>query len=332
MAYPTAMMLLLACALVTGAPCGCDGSQDQPLENPDDPAAMRTAIGAVETSLRNARIDEARRIATRLAEVAPESGDAFELLGRVEIACGLAATDPAQQMASRIAAAKAYARAVELSPPSAGLHNAAGVAAQSAGDLTAAIVLFERAAKLDPANPQHQLFAGLALLSAGRVDEARVGLSSARALDPKSPWPVSALSGLALSTGDFQGALDLAREARRLDPRVDELRVPEAKALRKLARHQEVLTLLLALPEQARLTEAIAWEISAAQFSMGDKVASAKTWGRWSEVCGSAQSAVESAQKWDEAGDPIQAHSWRQVARQRGWSGSAHSSSEPTKK
>ena len=282
---------------------------------------MRTAMDAVETSLRSARFDEALRIAVRLTEVAPKNGDVFELLGRAEIAAGLAATNPARQKAMRVAAATAYSRAVELSPPSAGLLNAAGVAAQSSGDPAAAVGFFARAAKLDPSNPQHPLFAGLALLQTGHIEEARISLEIARTLDPKSPWPVSALSGIALTSGDAQTALALAREARVLDPRNDELRVPEAKALRKLGRHQEVLTLLLALPQQARMTEAITWEISSAHESLGDRPAAAQVWAKWAEISGTSEAAADAVRRWTEAGDPIQAATWRQVARQRGWRG-----------
>lgn len=315
--------------MMVGACGGCDQAKNAPTIDPNDSAAMRTAMNAVESSLRSARIDEATRIAVRLTEVAPTSGDAFELLGRVEIAVSIAATTPATQKAARIAAASAYSRAVALSPPSAGLLNAAGVAAQSSGDASAAIGFFTRAAALDPTNPQHPLFAGLALLQMERIDDAKAALTVARTLDPKSPWPISALSGLALNCGDAEGALALAREARVLDPRNDELRVPEAKALRKLGRHQEVLTLLLALPQQARLTEAITWEISSAHESLGDRAAAAQVWGKWAEICGSADSAVDAARRWTEAGDVIQAGTWRQVARQRGWRGDDRSTALP---
>lgn len=299
----------------------CDRGDAQSRVDPSDPAAMKTAMEAVEISLRNARVDEARRIATRLSEVASENGDVFELLARVEIARSLESSDPELRALARRAAANAYARAVEKCEPNAGLLNAAGVAAQGCGDLTTAIAFFDRAAKIDPANPQHPLFAGLAALSLGRHEEARTRLTFTRSLDPKSPWPVSALSGVALLQGDAETALALAREARRLDPRLDELRVPEAKALRKLARHQEVLTLLLALPEKARMTEPIAWEIAAAQEAMGESMSAAITWGRWAEFCGSADAAADAARRWTAAGDPIQAHTWMQLARHRGWRG-----------
>ena len=197
----------LVMAMLIGMSSGCGHSNSAAPIDPNDSAAMRTAMDAVETSLRSARFDEALRIAVRLTEVAPKNGDVFELLGRAEIAAGLAATNPARQKAMRVAAATAYSRAVELSPPSAGLLNAAGVAAQSSGDPAAAVGFFARAAKLDPSNPQHPLFAGLALLQTGHIEEARISLEIARTLDPKSPWPVSALSGIALTSGDAQTAL-----------------------------------------------------------------------------------------------------------------------------
>ena len=311
---------------------GCDQSKNSAPIDPNDTVAMRTAMDAVENLLNSARFDEALRIAMRLSEVAPTNGDVFELLGRTEIAVGLASANPAIKQSMRVAAAAAYSRAVELNPPSAGLLNAAGVAAQSAGDPTSAVGFFGRAAGLDPSNPQHPLFAGLALLQLGQLEKSRAALETARTLDPKSPWPVSGLSGIALTSGDAQAALALAREARVLDPRNDELRVPEAKALRKLGQHQEVLTLLLALPPQARMTEAMVWEISAAHESLGDRPAAAQAWGKWAEFSGSAEAAADAVRRWTEAGDPIQAATWRQVARQRGWRGDEKSSIPPVLK
>ncbi len=311
--------MLLTMALLAASPTGCDRPADVGSIDGKDPAARRAAMSAIEISLRGARIDEALRIAQRLAEVAPDDAEAFELLARAQLARATSATDPVSVRESRTAAAAAYARAVALGDPSAGLLNAAGVAAQFAGDPQTAAHCFARAAAIDPANPQHPLFAGLALLQVGRIDDARVALTSARTLDPDSPWPITALSGLTLQTGDAQTALTLAREARRLDPRNDELRVAEAKALRALALHEDVLTLLLALPPEARLTEAITWEIAAAHEALGDKDLAAEAWGVWAESAGSADSAVEAARRWTAAGDPIQAQSWIAVARQRGW-------------
>ncbi|MSQ89937.1 MAG: hypothetical protein EXS01_00885 [Phycisphaerales bacterium] len=309
---------MLGLIVATGTTSGCDRAADAPQLNPDDPIAMRATITAIESSLQSARFSEALRIATRLTEVAPQSCEAFELLGRVEIALSLDARAPLAQQTARNAAAAAYKRAVELCAPSAGLLNAAGVAAQSADDLAGAVGFFARARELDPTNPQHPLFQGLALMQMSQFDAAGVSLARARALDPQSPWVVAALSGLALQQGDAPRALELAREARLLDPRSDELRIAEAKALRKLARHQEVLTLLLALPERARLTEAIAWEIAAAHESMGDPTAAAEAWAKWAEFCGTAESALDAARRWTLAKDPIQAQTWSMVARQRG--------------
>ena len=298
---------------------GCDRSTDPAAIDPNDMVAMHAAMNAVEAALRSARIDDAARIATRLTQVAPTNGDAFELLARTQIATALGANSASARDSARQAAASAYARAVQFSAPNAGLLNAAGVAAQGANDIASAIVFFTRAGELDPANAQHPLFMGLALAQAGRTDEAKSALLRARTLDPLSPWPLGALSAAELNAGNFVQALALAREARTLDPRNDELRVPEAKALRKLQRHEEVLTLLLALPPQARLIESIAWEIAAAYESLGDNISAAQTWARWAEISGSADAAADAARRWTNAGDLVQASTWRQVARQRGW-------------
>ncbi len=318
------MVALLVCGVtVAVAPSACEGRQSEPTINANDPAAQRAAMEAIETSLRGARVDEALRIATRLCEVAPTSAEAFELLARAHLARATSAATPEVVIEARRGAAAAYSKAVALSPPNAGLLNAAGVAAQFSGDPTAAVEYFVRAAAVDPSNPQHPLFAGLALLQVGRIDDARKTLQVANDLDPHSPWPLVALSGVALQSGDATAALALAREARQRDARNDELRVAEAKALRKLARHEEVLTLLLALPEDARLTEAITWEIAAAHEAMGDKESAALAWGKWAEISGSAEAAVDAARRWRDAGDPIQAQSWIAVAKQRGWRASS---------
>ncbi|MSR70242.1 MAG: hypothetical protein EXS17_07850 [Phycisphaerales bacterium] len=315
--------VVVALAVVISSLVACDRGASDATIDAKDPAAMRTAMSAIEASLRGARSDEALRIATRLTEVAPQNGEAFELLARAQLARATSATIPEVVRDARIAAAAAYAQAVAFSPPSAGLLNAAGVAAQFSGDAAGAVDYFARAAAIDPSNPQHPLFAGLALLQVERFAEAQQALLVARTLDPHSPWPLVALSGLALHSGDANEALALAREARQLDARNDELRVAEAKALRKLARHDEVLTLLLALPPAAQLTEAITWEIAAAHEALGDNESGAQAWGKWAEISGSAEAAVDAARRWTEAGDPMQAQSWIAVAKQRGWRGAS---------
>ncbi|MSR44462.1 MAG: hypothetical protein EXS15_03765 [Phycisphaerales bacterium] len=311
--------MMPALCITAASLVGCDRGASEKAINPHDPAAMRATISAIESALHSDRLSDALAIATRLTEVAPNSCDAFELLARVEIAISLDGRTATIQTAARQSAAHAYGRAVELCPPNAGLLNAAGVAAQTIGEMEAAIDYFARAGALDPTNCQHPLFQGLALAQLDRFNEATAVLTTAQSIDPTSPWPIAALSAIALHTDDPERALTLAREARVLDPRMNELRVPEAKALRRLGRHQEILTLLLALEPSARLSEAITWEIAAAHDALGNRGEGALAWGKWAEQCGSAQSAVDAARRWDEAGDPIQAHTWRRVARQRGW-------------
>lgn len=304
------------CMLIAGAHCS---KQDDPIARAEDPAARRAALDAVEASLRSARLDDALRIARRLAEALPDDADAQEILARTHLARSLATVHPALQSAERAAAAQAYLRAAQLQPTHAGFQSAAGVAAQQAGMLNEAIACFERAHSADPANAQHPLYLGQVLLQSGDVVRARVCLERARALAPESPWPLSGLSGLELQAGNAPLALELAQRARTLDPLSDPLRVAEAKALRRLGRHADVLTLLLALPPKSRASEAFAWEIASAHESLGDRVAAAAAWGEWAEQCASAEAAADAARRWEDAGDPIQAASWRRVAMQRGW-------------
>lgn len=272
---------------------------------------------AVDASLQSSRIEDAVAIAQRLVEVAPPRSDIFELLGRTHIALAESSGDPSVKDAARKEAARAYAMAIELGDPSAGLLNSAGVTAQAAGDLGGAILAFERACRKDPTNAQHPLFLGLALMRAQRLAEADAALALAQKLDPESPWAFSARSDIALRSGDGQAALELARKARSLAPRNDELRVAEAKALRKLALHGETLTLLLALPDESRSTEAIAWEVAAAHEGMGDLIAAAKAWELWAQASTTRQSATDAARRWNLAGDPVQAASWDAIARSR---------------
>lgn len=284
----------------------------------DDPAAIRAAMRAVDASLGSSRIDEAVLIARRLVEVAPARSDVFELYGRTQIALAQTTMDPEIQALARKEAASAYARAIRVGEPSAGLFNAAGVTAQAAGDIESAIVDFQHACERDPSNAQHPLFLGLALMRAGRLADAIEPLRIAGELDPRSPWPISARSDLALRSGDAEGALLLAQQARALAPRNDELRVAEAKALRKLARHREILTLLLALPQESRCTEAVAWEIAAAYEGTGDPIGAAKAWEVWAQVSPRGDSALDAARRWQAAGDAIQAKSWQDIAARRG--------------
>jgi hypothetical protein len=59
----------LAMAMLVGMSSGCGHSNSAAPIDPNDSAAMRTAMDAVETSLGSARFDEALRIAVRLTEV-----------------------------------------------------------------------------------------------------------------------------------------------------------------------------------------------------------------------------------------------------------------------
>jgi len=310
-AWSAALCTLLACV-------SCS-KREEPIVRAEDPAARRAALEGIETSLRAARLDDALRIALRLADALPNDADVQEILGRTHLARSVAAVQPALQSAERAAAAQAYLRAALLQPTHAGLQSAAGVAAQQAGMLTEAITCFERAQSADAANAQHPLYLGQVLLQSGDLPRARACLERARDLAPESPWPLSGLAGLELQAGNAPLALVLAQRARALDPQADQLRIIEAKALRKLARHAEVLTLLLALPPKSRAGEAFAWEIASAHESLGDRVAAAAAWGEWAEQCAAADAAVDAARRWEEAGDPIQAASWRRVAMQRGW-------------
>ena len=305
------LCMLMACA-------HCSQSED-PMARAEDPAGRRAALDAVEASLRTARLDDALRIARRLADALPNDADAQEVLARTHLARSLAVAQPSLQSAERAAAAQAYLRAAQLQPAHAGLQSAAGVAAQQAGMFGEAIACFERAQSSDAANAQHPLYLGQVLLQSGDAVRARVCLERARDLAPESPWPLSGLSGLELQLGNAAAALELARRARTLDPLADQLRIAEAKALRKLARHADVLTLLLALPPKSRAGEAFAWEIASAHESLGDRVAAAAAWGQWAEQCANAEAAADAARRWEDAGDPVQAASWRRVAMQRGW-------------
>ena len=304
------------CMLIAGAHCS---KQDDPIARAEDPAARRAVLDAVEASLRSARLDEALLVARRLAVALPNDADVQEILARTHLARSLAAVQPALQSTERAAAAQAYLRAAQLRPTHAGFQSAAGVAAQQAGMLDEAVACFERAQSADGANAQHPLYLGQVLLQSGDVARARACFERASALAPESPWPISALAVLELQMGNAPVALELAQRARTLDPQADQLRVVEAKVLRKLGRHADVLTLLLALPPKSRGSEAFAWEIASAHESLGDRVAAAAAWGEWAEVCASAEAAADAARRWEDAGDPIQAASWRRVAVQRGW-------------
>lgn len=304
-----------AAALLAG---GCTRSDD-PAARASDPAARRATLDAVESALRSARLDEALRIAQSLAAVLPDDPDALEILGRTHLARANAAVVPALQQAECAAAAQAYLAAARLAQDHAGLQSAAGVAAQQAGMLAEAIACFRRAQEVDGANAQHALYLGQALLQSGDSAGARASLERARELAPESPWPVSGLAALALQQDEFPRALELARAARRLDPQADQLRVLEAKVLRRLGRHEDVLTLLLALPARSRMGEAFAWEIAAAHEALGDRVAAAQAWGEWASQTAGAAAAADAVRRWEEAGDPVQAASWRRLAMQRGW-------------
>lgn len=302
--------LLLLCPLAA-----CD--------RPEPPAPRGTdfvhSARAAEEALSTGRPEDARTIARRLAEVHGASPEAHELHARAATACASFAPDAATRRESLEEAADAYSRACELAPQWAGIHHAAGVVEAELGRPEAARARYREARGAEPGNPQFALYEGLASLALKEPAEARAALEAAHALAPSAAIPLAALAECELMSGDPEKALARAREARSLDPSDRSLRVAEAKALRALGRHAEVLTLLEPLPAAERAQAAVAHELAHAHSALGNHAEAAKAWEL--RAVADPRALIEAAAAWHAAGDDIRAHTALDSARAAGAGG-----------
>jgi tetratricopeptide (TPR) repeat protein len=293
-------MRFVGLALVASAIAGCGGGSSTPQasNSAESPAAadstivpepavaidsqkIEQSLSAAHEYITSQELAKAQVILLKLIEKAPREVRAYELLGQVFNFQSVEASrrgDSAAAADLRVKAFEQYQKAVQIDPKSAGLQQSAGVMAMAAARTDDALTHFVQAATLDPRNPQYSLFAAQLLIQRRRFDEAKTYLERVLAVDPDESVAHASLAVIAMETGDFDRAIVHAREARRIDPANVDVRVQEAKVLRRAGRPREALEVLVGLSANERAQEAVAYEISASYEDMKEYLNAARAW------------------------------------------------------
>jgi tetratricopeptide (TPR) repeat protein len=250
---------------------------------PPDAARIDDALESAGTYLDAGKIGEALAITSRLVDRVPDDPRGHELHALVLIAASaehrLAGDFEAARRDLERASA-AYERAIDLAPPSAGLHQSAGETAQAVGRPEDALRHYESAKALAPGDPKHHLYAGLALIQLERLDEADAALAEATALDPDLAVAHASRATVAARQRRDADALVHVREARAIDAADPSYRLQEAMVLRRLGDPRAGLELLVGLPEPQLAQEAFAAEIAACALELDRPAAAAAAWER----------------------------------------------------
>ena len=145
------------------------------LERPDLEAELERA-GRAALSTNEAPLDEVRASFDRVLAFDPDLWEAHFGVGLV-----------ARRHEDFAEAARAFRRALELSPGQADVLHELGVALLASGSEQEALALLDQAASLRPRDPAYLADAGFAHLRAGDLDTARERLRLASAIDADDP-------------------------------------------------------------------------------------------------------------------------------------------------
>ena len=249
-------------------------AQEGPAES-----AIQAAIEAVEKYEIAGDLESAEAIAARLCERAPSDWRAAELYGRVLVMRGLAAAEAGDAAATGFyhRAYEQYRSAVALEPTPE-LHQSAGSVAVMGGENQAALGHYLAAAAIDPLNPQHPLFAAQLMLQERRFQEADDLLARALELNPELATAQASRAVVAMEDGRFDEARSLVAAARQLDPANLDLRLVEARILRRSGDPNAALRLLLPLNERDRAAAPVATEIALSFNALGNHRKEAEAW------------------------------------------------------
>ena len=284
-----------------------------------DPIRFDEGLLAIERWLEDGRPAEAEQIARRLVALNPDSIDALDAHGRCLVI--LAALERREGVgdgkALDLEALGCYRALIERSgetPLPIHLH-AAGLAAQSAGELDEAFAFHVRADTIEPDNPQHAIFAGNILAGLGRTGEAKAWFEKATTIDPREPWGWAGLAEALRQDGATTDALEAIRKARSAAPGSSGFRVAEARILRESGNAREAAMLLYALPPLERATFVVTTEIALACEAIGEHRRAAEAWEALHMRDRDAYlPALNAAAAWLNAGEPELTVSWLDTA------------------
>ena len=261
------------------------------------------ALAAIDRLLEARRIDEAARVASRLAERHPEDASVALRLGRVRLAertipGGPTGDGAAARVDRSSAAADALLRAIAGGIEDRETLALAATLLEGADRHAEAETIWRRLVERDPDDVEAALRLALDLETTGRRREAIEIAELVRARRPDEPFAAAVLGELHLADGDETG-LDLIAESVRLDPDNAAWRMRQAVWLRRLGRCEEAITLLSAMPTQGSPRLPATREIAMCWMALGRPAKAAEIWERLA-IEGSPQ-ATWLGEAWREA-------------------------------
>jgi tetratricopeptide (TPR) repeat protein len=280
---------------------GCGDSPEPPdvAAAPDSVEAREQAVQAIDRLLEARRIDEAARVAERLAERHPEDAGAALRLGRVRLAQRSVGGD------------RPRSRDELCSDAADALLDAIAGGIEDRETLVLAATLLEAADRVGEAepiwrllterslgDPEASLRLALNLESGDRRSEALEIALDVRVRHPDLPFAAATLGELRLAGGDEGGLEDLAA-AVELDPGNPAWRIRQAVWLRRLGRCEEAITRLAAMPLDAAPPPTITREIAACWRRLGRPAKAAEAWERVAATRGDG--TAWSGEAWREA-------------------------------
>jgi len=248
-ANPGSVMLMVNLGLTLRLQGRFEEARELLLPALEDPTTLRMAGHTLaQIDLETGDLDEAERVARRVLEAEPDSGDLHNTLGLILERRGLAAEarqeymtaaglDPdaalprnnlgnlAKKAGLLDEAESWYLRAIEADPYFMGAYNNLALVYQARGQMQRAIDLYDRALSKSPDNSV--VLNNLASLyyATGEHDEARRLWRRAAAADPGYPSPLNNLASLELTEQNYDEAERLLRRAIELDAEYGDARI-----------------------------------------------------------------------------------------------------------
>jgi tetratricopeptide (TPR) repeat protein len=198
-------------------------------------------VGAAREYLTRGKTGTAVAILDRALEQYPNEGGLHAMRGQALVS-----------MDRKAAALEAFERACFVGPDTAVHRDFAATLAAELGRDDQAVAHWTMAQQLAPENPKYPLYRAQVLRRMGRTDEAKANLMLATGLDPSIGVAWATLAAMALDENKPEMTVQHIRRARELEPGNVSFRVIEAKALRRMNRAGDALTLLGAMDEADR--------------------------------------------------------------------------------
>ena len=149
-----------------------------------------------------------------------------------------------------------YAQGIFIGPDHPEYRFAAGTIASQLGRLEDAEAHYLKAQSMERSNPKFPLYAAQVQRKMGKVDDARANLVLATNLDENLSLAWATLAAIALDENKLEMGAQYIERARRIDPDRADLRVIEAKILRRGNEPEKAASVLEAIPEADRVRDA----------------------------------------------------------------------------